>query len=304
VNGELWFAESGGRNHSIQYRIKEKIFSGKSEFQKIEILDTYEYGRMLFLDGVAQSSERDEFIYHETLVHPALLCHPHPEKVCVIGGAEGATLREIFRHPSIKKVVMVDIDEFLVGLCREHLPQYSAGAYDDPRLTLIFGDGRKYLEETSEFFDAIIVDLSDPVPDSPAVYLFTREFYQALAARLKPKGVACLQGESMRPWRVELHARMVNTMAEIFHAVRAYPYFLPCFHELHGHIVATLGEDPKDIDLVSRMKDRGLEFQYFSPDFLAHLFRVPGFVEAAYKEFPEILTDDKPLQMGKYRFGG
>lgn len=304
MNGELWFAESGGRNHSIQYRIKEKIFSGKSEFQKIEILDTYEYGRMLFLDGVAQSSERDEFIYHEALVHPAMLCHPHPEKVCVIGGAEGATIREVFRHPSVKKVVMVDIDEFLVGLCREHFPDYNAGAYDDPRLTLIFGDGRKYLEETSELFDVIIVDLSDPVPNSPSVFLFTKEFYQIVASKLKPKGVAGFQGESMRPWRVELHALMMNTMSTIFHAVRAYPYAQPCFHELHGMIVATLGEDPKEIDLVGRMKERGLKLHYFGADYLAGIFRVPGFVEEAYKEHTDILTDEKPLQMsGKYRFG-
>lgn len=297
MNGSEWFAEKGGQNFVIQYKYKRTIFSGESRFQKIDILDTEEYGRMLFLDGVAQSSQRDRFIYHEVMVHPALLSHKKPEKICVIGGAEGATLKEIFKHSSVSRVVMIDIDEELVRLCREYMPEWSDGAFEDPRLELRFDDGRKYLEETDEVFDIILVDLSDPVPDSPAIFLFTREFYRTISEKLSTDGFACIQGESLRPWRVEMHARMVNTLKSIFPHVAGYPYPLPCFHELHAQILASKEADPRTIDLGKRMKERELSLEYLSADFLAGLFRVPAYVEKAYEIYDEILTDEQPLIM-------
>ncbi|MEW6263096.1 MAG: fused MFS/spermidine synthase [Thermodesulfobacteriota bacterium] len=302
MNEPVVFAERCGRNHSVNYQCRQVVFSGRSEYQSIDFVDTLEYGRMLFLDGVAQSSERDERIYHELMVHPALLTHPHPTSVCVIGGSEGATIREIFKHPEVRRVVMVDIDEQLVGLCRQHLPHYSAGAYDDPRLTLLFTDGRAFLEKTDQKFDVILVDLSDPVPDSPSVMLFTREFYQTVFNRLEPDGVACFQGESLQPWRVELHARMVNTLAAVFPVVTAYPYALPCFHEIHAFILASRQEDPRRMNMGQKLADKNLDLVYLSPTFLPGLFFIPGYVEKAYGRYTEILTDAKPLVVSGYRF--
>lgn len=297
MTDEQWFAENCGRNHIVSYRVRQVLYSGQSEFQRIDIVDTCEYGKMLFLDLVANSSQKDEFIYHETIVHPPLLSHPAPETVCIIGGAEGAVVREIFRHPTIKRVVMVDIDEKLVGLCKRHLPEWSDGAFEDPRLDLKFDDGRRYLEETNDLFDAILVDLSDPVPDSPAIYLFTREFYQLISDRLSENGVACFQGETLRPWRVEMHARMRNTLASVFPNVKAYPYWLPCFHELHSHILASKKNDPVGGDMVERSKKRGLALKYFSESMLENLFCIPSYVEDAYTEYSYILTDDHPYVM-------
>lgn len=296
MNGPLWFAENGGGKVAINFRCRRTVYSGRSKHQSIDILDTEEFGRMLFLDGVSQSAERDEFIYHEAMVHPAMLTHPDPRRVCVIGGAEGATLREVFRHPGVERAVMVDIDDELVALCREHLAGWSAGAFDDPRLELHFGDGRRYLEQTGERFDVILVDLPDPVPDSPAVRLYSRQFYQRVADHLSPHGAACFQGGSLNPWSVELHARMFNTMSEVFPAVASYPYFQPCFHELHSQILASKKAHPRELDLAGRMEERGLDLCYLSPDYLSGLFLVPGYVEKAYQEHREILTDERPYR--------
>ena len=295
MNGAEWFAESGGTDYKIVYHCRRRIFSGRSEFQQIDIIETHEYGRMLLLDGVAQSSEKDEFIYHDVMVHPAMLTHPRPEKVCIIGGAEGATLREVLRHPSMTRVVMVDIDDQLVGLCREHLPDWSGGAYDDPRLELHFGDGRSFLENLDETFDVILVDLSDPVPESPAVFLFTREFYQVIKDRLTPGGAACFQGESLKPWRMEMHARMMHTLNSLFPVVAAYPYLMPCFHELHAMILVSRDADPRDIDLGARARERGLVLRYLTPKYIQGIFNMPGFTEEAYRNHPDILTDENHL---------
>ena len=303
MKGQERFDENVGENLTIQYHLRGRVFSGRSEFQQIDILDTEEYGRMLFLDGVANSSERDEFIYHEALVHPALLTHPNPRTVCVIGGGEGATLREIFRHPGIDRVVMVDIDRRLVELCREYLPDFSAGAFEDPRLELIFGDGRRYLEETDETFDVILVDLSDPVPDSPAVYLFTKDFYKVIFDRLAPDGAACFQGESLQPWRCELHARMFNTLSAIFPITRPYAYTLPCFHEIHSMILTSKRYDPGETDLGTRVEERGLDLDYLSPNMLKGIFNVSGWAEKAYARYTEILTDEKPYILTGYSAG-
>ena len=293
MTASAWFAETGA-HHIISYEYHERLYGGRSPYQFIDIVETLEYGRMLFLDGVAQSSERDEFIYHEALVHPAVLTHPDPQTICIIGGAEGATLKETLKHPTVSRVVMVDIDEMLVRACQEHLPGYSCGAYDDPRLELIFGDGRGFLEETDEVFDAVIIDLSDPLPDSPGVYLFTREFYQLVYDRLSEEGAAGVQGESLQPWRVHFHARLVNTMATIFPNVFGYQYNLPSFHEVHGMILASKGQDPRQLDLGGRITQRGLELKYLSPNYMPGLFYMPGYVEEAYSQYSEILTDDQP----------
>ncbi|MBW1981458.1 MAG: fused MFS/spermidine synthase [Deltaproteobacteria bacterium] len=289
-----WFTEDGCKNVVIQFRCLGEIYSGRSQYARIDIVDTVEYGRMLFLDGIAQSAELDEFIYHENLVHPAMLCHPSPEKVCVIGGAEGATIREVCKYPQVAKIVMVDIDEKLVRICQEKLGQWSAGAFDDHRLQLLFDDGRRYLEQTDEVFDVILVDLDDPTEGSPAVYLFTREFYQLVFNRLTPQGVACFQGECLQPNRLKLHARMYNTLAAVFPWVVAYPYAMPSFHEVNAHILVSKDSDPRQIDLAARLQEQPFTLRHLSGPVLKGLFAVPAYVEQAYKEIRELITDSDP----------
>lgn len=294
MTNPIWFIEDGATNVVVHYRCLRSVYSGRSPYAKIDIVDTAEYGRMLFLDGIAQSAEQDEFIYHESLVHPAMLVHQNPRNICIIGGAEGATIREVTKYQEVNRIVMVDIDEELVNVCRQHLSSWSKGAYEDPRLQLHIGDGRKFLEQTEEIFDVIIVDLNDPTEESPAVFLFTREFYQLVNNCLSRDGVGCFQGTDLQATRLTLHARMYNTISSAFTFVVSYPYMMPSFHAMHSFILASKERDPRTLDLGERLQNRDLELQYLSPSFLRSLFRMPGYVEAAYNTHQELITDAQP----------
>ncbi|HEY7416431.1 MAG TPA: hypothetical protein VH593_14655, partial [Ktedonobacteraceae bacterium] len=148
-----WVIEFRAGGRSNMFHVTDVVASIRSPFQEILIADIEGHDRALFLDGIPQSSQADEFIYHEALVHPPLVVHKRPERVFVAGGAEGATVREILKHATVKRVVMVDIDDVLVDLAKEHLTAWHQGVYEDPRVQLICGDARKYLAETSETFD-------------------------------------------------------------------------------------------------------------------------------------------------------
>lgn len=295
MDREFWFAEDVWKNVVVRYRSSRQVYSGRSRYARVDIVDTFEYGRMLFLDGIAQSAERDEFIYHESLVHPAMLSHPFPRSVCVIGGAEGATIREVCRYPQVERLVMVDIDEELVSLSRKYLVNWSSGAFDDPRVELHFGDGRRYLQQTDETFDVILVDLDDPVEGGPAIFLFTREFYQLIYHRLGAHGTACFQGESLHPTRVALHAAMVNTLRGVFPHVVGFPYLSFSFHETHAHILVAKGEAPGNLDLAQRLQDLDLNLRYLSPSLIQGLLRVPAYVEQAYSQYRTPITDKDPF---------
>ena len=184
-----WFQEYLTPNLAQYIAVRERVFSGKTRFQEVEVLDTIDFGRCLILDGKTQSSEADEFVYHEALVHPAMVAHPNPESVFIAGGGEGATLREVLAHNSVKSAVMVDLDGEVVEICRRFLPNHHRGAFDDPRVQLHFADARQYLENTEDTYDVIIVDLPDPQEAGPASFLYTQSFYSLLRRRLNPEGV-------------------------------------------------------------------------------------------------------------------
>jgi len=288
----LWFREPIGAGLEILYSCQDLVFSGRSRYQEITIVDSQVHGRMLFLDGICQSSENDEFIYHEMLVHPALFSHPEPKSVLVVGGATGASLREIFRHPGIERVVMVDIDGELAALCRRHLPQWHQGNYYDSRLELLIEDGRKFLETSSEIFDCVILDLSDPFEGSPALLLFTREFYHLVKAHLGPKGAVAVQAQGISPEEVALHARITNTMKRVFPVVRPYPYTLHSFHRPDAHVLASLDLDWSWDTLVQRAEEEPMTTRYFSPEIARGMFNLPPYMHQAYETYNQILTDD------------
>ncbi len=286
---ELWYTEQAV-NVTFSHRVKKHILSTRSQFQQIDIMDTFEYGKMLFLDNMAQSAQADEFIYHEMMVHPGLLTHPPAKKVCIIGGAEGATLREVLKHDP-ERVVMIDIDGELVQICREHLPEWSLGAFADPRVDLKAMDGRKFLEETDETFDAILIDLSDPLENAPSTLLFTREFYKIVSRRLNPGGCVLVQSESFNPKRLEPHARIRNTLQSIFKHVRPYGYLSHSFHEIYSFILASNTVDPAETDVESAMETKGLRLRYYSAELHRGLFNLPEYIYEAYKTFQKPITD-------------
>ncbi len=179
-----WYGDYG-----VSFRIKRKILEERSEFQRMEIYETENSGKMLVLDGAIQFVEAWERTYHEILVHPAMLAHPNPKKVLIIGGGDGGALREALRHP-VDRAVMVEIDGKVVELVRKHVP-IDEGAFEDPRAELIIGDGIKHVLETDERYDVIVIDSTDPV--GPAVSLFSQDFYGYCRDALNDDGIVITQ---------------------------------------------------------------------------------------------------------------
>ena len=193
------------------------------------IAKTYNYGLALFLDGQIQSAEDDEALYHELLVQPAMLRHPSPKDVLILGGGEGATLREVLVHESVRSATMVDLDGELVDLCRQYLDTFHMGAFDDPRGRLIIGDGRAFLEQDQNLYDVIIVDLVDMIEDTQISRLYTVEFYQLVRQRLRPGGIVAVQGLEFSFLDDEAHAAVARTLRAVFAEVHSYRAHIPSF---------------------------------------------------------------------------
>mmetsp|Transcript_13727 Transcript_13727/g.20978 ORF Transcript_13727/g.20978 Transcript_13727/m.20978 type:complete len:338 (-) Transcript_13727:170-1183(-) len=178
--------------------LKNIVFRGESEYQKVDIIETW-FGKTLLTDGKTQSAKCDERIYHEALVHPALLKVKDCKSVFIGGGGELATAREVLKHSSVERVVMVDLDKVVVEMCQKWLPEWGNGATDDPRLDLIIGDAYAWMMNTDEMFDAIIMDISDPTEAGPGIKLYTQEFYSYAATRLNSGGVFVTQAGVAEP---------------------------------------------------------------------------------------------------------
>jgi spermidine synthase len=190
---ELWFSETHSDDVRFQIRIDKHLYSGASAFQRIDILESRELGRILTLDGVLMITEKDEFVYHEMIVHVPMAVNPDIKKVLVIGAGDGGTVKRLVQYDSIQKIKVVEIDSLVVEKCREYFPSLTAG-FDDPRVELVFADGLKYVRNTTCEFDLIIVDSTDPF--GPGEGLFTREFYGSCHKALSPHGIMVNQHES------------------------------------------------------------------------------------------------------------
>ncbi len=211
----------------------------ETAYQDLCIADTPAFGRMVVLDGIVQSSAADEFIYHEALVQPAMMATGAPRRVLVLGGGEGATLREVLRWKSVERAVMVDIDGEMIALARTELAEWHCGSFDDPRTELIVGDAVEFLRTTTERFDVVISDMTDPVDDGPAMFCFTREYFAAITQVLTPEGVLAVQAGPQVPIDCTLHARVVRTIATAFDAVIPYPCNAPVYGRALGFVVAS-----------------------------------------------------------------
>ena len=294
-----WFQEYLTPNLAQYVAVRERVFSGKTRFQEVEVLDTIDFGRCLILDGKTQSSEADEFVYHEALVHPAMVAHPNPESVFIAGGGEGATLREVLAHNSVKSAVMVDLDGGVVEICRRFLPNHHRGAFEDPRVQLHFADARKYLEDTEDTYDVIIVDLPDPQEAGPASFLYTQSFYSLLRRRLNPGGVAAVQSEQCMTGNLKAFTAISHTLGSVFPRVFPYHAMIPSFSLDWGFNVASLGPSPTG--LAAQEVDRCLEERgcdsLWSYDGEAHLgmFMLLKNVRAALAEETRVITEDDPL---------
>jgi len=279
-NSYNWFIDKDNRYKWIYHRVKKCILSKKTIFQKVEILDTYNFGRIVILDNKIQSAETDEFIYHEALVHPAMITHPNPEHILILGGGEGATIREVLKHPMVQRVVMVDIDEEFVRLCKKHLKKWHRGVFDNNRVELIFTNAKEYISKTRDLFDVIIADVSDPVDEGPAKMLYTKKFYSSLRGALKPDGIFVTHAtEVCYTSKKSISSEVFKTLSEIFPISNYYYEFIPSFGSSWAFVIGSLKYNPEKMSYSTvnkRLKKRALSnLFYYDQETHKRLFSLP-----------------------------
>ena len=296
-----WFIEAVSSELSVMLKVRQIYYSGQTAYQKVEVLDSELFGRSLILDGKTQSTERDEHIYHETLVHPAMLCNPEPKQAFIGGGGEGGTLREVLGHKSVKRVTMVDLDSEVVALCREYLPNHHKGSFDDPRTSLIHQDARSYLQNTSDYYDVIILDLVDPLEGGTAALLYTQEFYAIAKARLNPGGVLVTQsGPAGLLNYTECFTTIFNTLGTVFDHTTATQVHIPAFQTLWGFTIASdtpfpeASEDEVDAQIASRLAST---LKYYDGVSHRNMLALPKFQREGLESEDRINKDSDPVFM-------
>ncbi len=298
---DRWLRDSISEDFVHLHRIEEVLYTGRTKYQSVQIVRSSRFGICLVLDGKIQSSEVDEFIYHEALVQPAMIAHPAPEAVFIAGGGEGATLREALSHKTVKRAVMVDIDEEVIALSQKYLPNHSRGAFEDRRTELYHVDARDYLVKSNDKFDIIIIDLPDPVEEGPAYLLYTKEFYQIVRDRLTDNGLITVQAGSASLSELFNLTAVNYTLKSVFPIVSPYKTDMPCFGGPWGFCLASLKTDasllsPGEVD--SRIAARSLTSLRFY-DGLTHqgMLSLPRYIRHTLVGQHRLITDKDPLYL-------
>jgi len=268
-------------NDSTGFYVKatRQLGQWQTRFQKMEIYETPHYGRIFRLDGFNMTSEREEFIYHENLIHPALSAHAAPRKVLVIGGGDGGSAEEVLKHPSVESCTMVEIDGDVIEVAKEHFFAVHRGVFDNPRLRLIVDDGMKFVRDTHERFDLIALDLNDPM--GPAEALYSTEFFQQLRHTLAPGGALALHigAPTARPDRV---AELAQRLNGVFRIVRPYTMYIPLYGAQWAMAVCSDKLDPKAFtadEIDRRIEARKLQdLKYYNGETHEGVFALPNFV--------------------------
>lgn len=190
---DLKYTELNELGFGVTMETQNVLYSAKTEYQTIDILETQGLGKVLLLDGLVMTTERDEFFYHEMISHIPMNSHPNPERVLVIGGGDGGTVREVLKHDTVKEVVLCEIDGMVIDACKKYLPSI-AGMLDDERVNIQVRDGIDYISQQEDAFDIILIDSTDPM--GPGEGLFTEEFYSNVNKALKEGGIMSAQSES------------------------------------------------------------------------------------------------------------
>jgi len=262
------------------FTVKQKLAEIESPYQRVEVFDTHQFGRLFRLDGRLMTSEGDEFFYHECMTHPAALAHPNPESILVIGGGDGGSSEELFKHPSVKRIVMAELDAVVIDVSRRYLGVINKGALDDPRLEIQIGDGYEYVKSTSERFDMIVLDLTDP--DTPAFHLYSEDFFRMCQNRLKPGGMMTLHLGSP-VYQAETVRKNAANLRKVFKHVAPLSLFIPLYGSLWCLAVAGDSADPRTVSvdtIAQRMTDRRLDdLRFYHPSLHPALFTLPRFVQ-------------------------
>lgn len=270
---ELWYTEKQTETFGITARIKETLVTEKTEFQDLAVIDTEQFGRMLVLDGMVMTTEKDEFVYHEMVAHPLMFTHPNPRQVLVVGGGDGGVIREVLKHPKVEKAVLVEIDGKVIEYSKRFLPGI-AGELDDPRVEVIVNDGYMHIHDFKDTYDVIMVDSTEPV--GPAVNLFTRGFYQGIYDALKEDGMFVAQTDN--PWfKSDLIRTVHKDVKEVFPIVRVYCANIPTYPS--GLWTFTMGSKKYDPLQVDEAGIPEIKTRYYTPRLHKAAFALPRFVE-------------------------
>ncbi|OQB14143.1 MAG: Spermidine synthase [Firmicutes bacterium ADurb.Bin193] len=280
---ELWFSEKHTKGVKLSIQVNKQIYSGKSDFQRIDVFESEVFGRFLTLDGIMMLTEKDEFIYHEMIVHVPMAVHPDPKKVLVIGAGDGGVVRELTRYNSVSEIDLVEIDGEVIEVCKKYLPK-TACRMDDPRVKIHIQDGLKYVRKCENIYDLIIVDSTDPF--GPGEGLFTKEFYGNCFKALKEDGIMVNQHES--PFYKDDAAAMQRAhkrIVESFPISRVYQAHIPTYpsgHWLFGF--ASRGYHPiNDFDS-AKWRALGIKTRYYNTGIHLGAFTLPNYVQQLLEE--------------------
>ncbi len=297
-DAHLWLREVITPWDHYQHGATNVLAWTHTPFQEVCIVETPALGKKLFLDGIVQSSQADEFVYHEALVQPAMMAVGRPLRVLVLGGGEGATLREVLRWRSVERALMIDLDAEVVALCRTHLPEWHQGSFDDARAEVRHEDAVAFLLHTDERFDVVVSDMTDPVEDGPSTFCFTQEYFASIAQVLTEGGVVAVQAGPVAPAEIALHAKVVSTMATVFPHVISYPCNAGVYGRPLGFVVASASPilprlDPsRTAPLLDELVTGPLRL--IDADVAHGLLQMPPYVRQAIVDCDRIYTDAAP----------
>jgi spermidine synthase len=275
---ELWIRDSEHGTVELAFRVEKTLFSRRSRFQQIDIVQSFDHGLILLNDGVVMLTERDEFIYHEMIAHVPLFVHPVPRSVLVIGGGDGGTVREVLKHPDLERVVLVEIDDVVVEACRDHFPSVRS-AFEDPRLEVRFEDGLQYVAESGATFDIAIVDSTDPI--GPGAGLFEQPFYENIAGRLADDGILVTQAESPF-YHGRTQRAMLANQRPFFRQLHLYLYpTLSYPGSLYSFGFASKGPHPLTDVRTAAIRRTDIHTRYYNARVHTAAFMLPNFVTDA-----------------------
>ncbi|MDH4225881.1 MAG: polyamine aminopropyltransferase [Deltaproteobacteria bacterium] len=271
-----WYRENHTPHAQIALSVRQRLFDQTSEFQRVEVVETDEYGKMLLLDGCVMCTERDEFIYHEMIIHPALCSHPNPRDVLIIGGGDGGSVREAIRHRGVKSVTLVEIDALVIEASRRFLPSIACGL-DDPRVDIRVADGFVHLDDHQGAYDVIVVDSTDPV--GPGEVLFTEDFFKKVKRAARPGGIVVFQSENPMYYS-EVITKMHRTLRGLFSHTGLYLAPIPTYPGgLWSFTMASDEVNPLTGKIFEGRMDPA-PLKYYNPKLHRGAFLLPNYVKA------------------------
>ncbi len=298
VRADFWMNEYITPWDVYSHGITRVLAYKKTRFQEMHVVETGAYGKALVLDGKWQSCTGDEFLYHEPLVHPAMLLHGAARNVLILGGGEGATAREVLRWKSVENCTMVDIDGEVVEACKEHLPEMHQGCFQDPRMNLIIDDAIKFLDTNKMKWDVVVSDLSDPIEEGPSFKLFTKEYFERAKDVLSDDGVMVVQSGPVGPAEMKLHVRLNNTLRTVFQVARSYTSYVPTYASPWSFILCSDGsiDERPDVEGNDRAIQAGTTggLRMLDGTTLLGMFQLPKNLRKAIAEETEFYTLEAP----------